>query len=231
MAMPRIARLMRRGLEVREGKRAYRAHNKYINWVGSADLGYLVTADDDIFYPRSWLEELWAAFVEGGRMQAVGHWVRCPSLIGLDFAPFSTWKDVTDQSACIGRFTFGVSGVIFPSALRQELARSGTAFLERAPLADDIWISWCALRSGVEVRQCRRRSATQLVVPLTQGHQLAQENVLREQNDRQLATTYNEADRKALRGISDGSPTHSARVTSLGATQSHTATEDDDIND
>lgn len=193
-----IIRLKRRGLEVKRGQRQYRAHNKYFNYTLDPDPGVLVTADDDIFYPRHWLAELWASFEEGQRNDAIGFWVRLPMIQAGAFAPFGTWKDVTDRTRRIGAFTFGVSGVIFPNALRQALAAQGDKFVETTQLADDVWISWMALRSGIAVRQCRNKSEHYFVIPFTQGQRLADENVLNGQNDRQIRDTYQNVDRDQL---------------------------------
>lgn len=199
VALPSIRRLVSRGLDVRRGVRTYRAHNKYFGFARSSDPGFLVTADDDIFYPRSWLRDLWDAFEESDRACAVAYWVRIPRMAGTAFLPYTTWPDATDSAPRHGAFSLGVSGVIFPRALRERLARAGTGFLDRAPLADDVWISWCALAEAVPMRQCRAVSVRQLVVPGTQGHQLGRENVVRARNDEQIAATFSEQDRRAVR--------------------------------
>jgi len=199
LARPRIARLIKRGLEVRRGVRAYRAHNKYYNWTLTEEDGYLVVADDDVFYPRRWLESLWRTFEETSRAEVVGHLVKLPKLTIRGIAPYSDWADSSDRSGRLGGVALGVSGVIFPDTLRKSLARAGTEFLGRAPLADDIWIAWCALKAGVFVRQCGVSGVRHIVVPFTQTQQLAHENVLNGQNDRQVLNTYTDADIKSIR--------------------------------
>ena len=199
-----IRRLVARGLEVRQGVKEYRAHNKYFHFARSSDAGFLVTADDDVFYPRNWLAALWRVFDEGGRREVVAHWVRHPLVIDDDLAPSWNWNNARDTKPRVGPFTLGVSGVIFPPTLRRAVSELGTRFLESSALNDDVWISWNALRVATPVRQCEDKPLSALVIPFTQKYQLAHENIHNRQTELQLRATYGRADIKRIESLEQG---------------------------
>lgn len=148
-----IRRLQSRGLEVRQCKN-YKSHKKYYPYVESQDSfdRPLVTADDDILYPRYWLKTL------------VDAHLRFPEAINCFFAGDVEFDRVTGElrmrwhschstnpHSCF--HPLGGTGVIYPPAYLMALKRAGTAFESCCPTQDDLWHHVIALRSGFKVRQ------------------------------------------------------------------------------
>lgn len=193
-----LRRLESRGLEVRLTENLG-PHTKYFPALDSAIAAGLpiVTADDDILYPRSWLSGLLQAFAEHPDA------VNCyrASIVALragHVAPYDDWPRCTDTVTSVSRFGTGVSGVIYPVAMLQQLQSRGTAFVDRCLKADDIWLHWVALRAGIDVRQIHPKPRHFPLIPGTQEQSLMSSNVAQKRNDDYVAGLYDSADVAAL---------------------------------
>lgn len=189
-----LRRLERRGLEVRLTENRG-PHTKYFPSLplAIADDLPLVTADDDILYPPQWLAGLVTAGVEYPDV------VNCyrASIVALRqgvVAPYDDWPRCADTEVSVAHFATGVSGVRYPVSMLRELAGRGEEFVERCAKADDIWLHWVALRTGVGVRQINPRARHFPYLPGTQEETLVSGNVGQGANDRYVAGLYEPAD-------------------------------------
>jgi hypothetical protein len=198
-----LHRLRERGLEVALAEN-WGPHTKYYPYVvGCAEHRLpLVTADDDILYPPWWLTGL---LREHTAMPDAVHCYRANvvRLAGEALAPYQQWPRCNDRVADVARFATGVSGVIYPPAMLDELRRRATGFLDTAPRADDVWLHWVALRSGTPVRQVSRTPRHWPVIPHSQVTGLVQGNVHEGGNDAQIAALYDHDDVDRLRRALD----------------------------
>ena len=189
-----LRRLESRGLEILLTT-DWGPHKKYFPAlpIASAASLPLVTADDDILYPRFWLTRLWAA---AQRAPDIIHCYRAHVVLtdGDRIAPYGAWLRRRDTLASVANFATSGSGVYYPPAMVQALLSRGTDFTERAPRADDIWLNWVALRSGIPIRQLATMPRDFRSLPGTQVQALAQENVVGGGNDRLIASLYEPGD-------------------------------------
>lgn len=159
-----LLRLCARGLELRFC-RDYGPHKKYYPYVCEVfpdePERTLVTADDDVFYPRTWLEELLRAHRQD-EVTAFRARVRTD-------APYRSWPTCTTTEPSERVFATGVSGVAYPPRLLATLRQRGDQFLEICPRADDFWLHYAAVASGVPIRQVREAPALWWAVPRTAG--------------------------------------------------------------
>ncbi len=196
-----IRRLQKRGLEVKLCKN-YGPHTKYYPYLESQETfdTPLVTADDDMFYPRFWLKRLVEAH------QKFPELVNCyfSHAIEVDrmgFTKYSTWELVDSTMPSIRHLAAGVAGVIYPPSFLTVLKQAGTAFEACCPKGDDLWLHVQALRAGYKVRQVLPRLPYFWfhAVPGTQETALCHENVdFGDGNGRQIKATYNEEDIRML---------------------------------
>lgn len=188
-----LRRLEARGLQIRVTEN-FGPHTKYFPWVesGEAD-GPLVTADDDVLYPRRWLEKLYRAHLDHPTVISC---YRASRVVVEDGAilPYNLWPRCTDTVKSVTRFATGVSGVLYPPMMLDALAERGRAFLEGSPRADDIWLHWVALRAGIDVRQISHRPVHFPTLPGTQDQTLVSENVHQGGNDRWIEGLYTQDD-------------------------------------
>lgn len=191
MSLPApLRRLRRRGLEIRLAE-SLGPHTKYFPYVSSESSfeAPLVTADDDVIYPSSWLAELEAAYAS--RPSVINcHRARVIGVDGGQFAPFRSWRFCESSAPSLGYFFEGVSGVIYPPQFLEVLKVSGRAFLELCPKHDDLWLNVIALRNSWTVAQIRPTPARFEYIPNTQDAGLWRQNI-GEAGDAQIARVFN----------------------------------------
>lgn len=195
-----LERLRRRGLEVRTCP-DYGSHKKYFPalTLALADQLPIVTADDDILYPARWLEHLAKA---GERNPGMVSCYRASRIrvSGGKIAAYTSWPRCRDDLPGFDVFPTSGAGVYYPLPMVQALIDAGEAFLERAPKADDIWLHWVAVRSGIRMRQIFHRAQLPPATPGTQQVSLMTENVFGGRNDRYVQALYDESDIARISG-------------------------------
>lgn len=194
--MPKnLARLMARGLEVRFTE-DLGPHKKYFPYVMQERIDLpLVTADDDVLYPRFWLAELQRAYAaRPGNVHAFRVHVAKLDASGMRFRPYAQWTTCSSTQPSRNNFSTGCSGVLFPPEVLSALRAAGRGFATCCPWADDVWLNLHAQRTGHHVAQVRETSLRFLGVLLTQRSGLFHRNVYRRGNDDALAATFGEAD-------------------------------------
>lgn len=201
-----LERLRSRGLEVRLSQN-FGPHTKYFPYVASNGHSEmpLVTADDDIIYPATWLEQL----VEANRARPGmihGHWVRTITVNSGSLTGYQDWSRRRDTAPAMSNFALGVSGVIYPPRMLRELRARGDLFLDACPGADDIWLHWVALRAGIPICQVGTVSRHFPMIPGSQTNPLSDLNVGQSRNDHWIRALYSTTDVSAL---SNPGPGHS----------------------
>lgn len=186
---PGLRRLVNRGLEIIPCQN-YKSHTKYYPALDlvKPDIR-LVTADDDILYPRTWLERL----VRSGEVhpnEVLCHRSHVVAILGDRLAPYETWLPNWTTAPSFRNFATGVSGVSYPYSVVRALMGRGTAFLEHAPLADDVWLHATAVGAGVQTRQISCIPHHFPIIPGSQDSALWRANVSEGANDRQILDTY-----------------------------------------
>jgi hypothetical protein len=196
-----LRRLELRGLEVRLTEN-YGPHTKYYPSLplALAEELPLVTADDDILYPPSWLDRLLRA---GKAYPDVVSCYRASVIFtaGHRPAPYSSWPRCRSTRTSLSHFATGVSGVYYPVAMLHALTGRGTQFMTHCPKADDIWLHWVALQERIGIRQISSTPRHFPYIPGTQEHTLVAENVLQGANDVSIAALYTPDDVGSLRTL------------------------------
>jgi len=205
---PALERLTRRGLTIQLSKN-YGPHTKYYPYIASQREFSLplVTADDDIIYPRDWLQTLITAFERNPGV------INCYRARVIEFrerriAPYREWALCGSTSPGWRNFLLGVSGVIYPSAFVAALQRAGNAFERCCPKADDLWLHANALRAGFKVRQIGKEAVHFPTIPGSQESALHFNNIV-SGNDSQVAQTYTAEDLQRM--LDDAPPGTEAR--------------------
>lgn len=194
-----LRRLQRRGLEVRFTE-DLGPHTKYHPYcVEAADDGRtLVTADDDVLYPRWWLERLMAAVAQAP--EDVWCYRSRQMVLTPDgrLAPYSEWQPNRSTEPSTTLFATGVSGVAYPPRAQRALRDAGTAFAGVCPRADDIWLHVTELRHGIPVHQVESEPLLFPTQLWTQRQRLSDENTVHGGNDAAIAATYSSEDLAVL---------------------------------
>lgn len=185
---PSLRRLIKRGLEI-QVYAPIGPHSKYYAVVAGSYVHSvpLVTADDDVIYPSTWLEKLLEAYSADPDLI---HCYRAHrlELVGDQIAPYMSWRPVDSKGASYFNFLTGVSGVIYPPKFLNYLHQVGDLFKEVCPNADDVWLNYQALTSGIPVSQLADGSATFPTVLCSQREALWRRNA--NDNDVYIRAVY-----------------------------------------
>lgn len=199
--LPRtVRRLRRRGLEVIAVPPGYRVHTKYFPYVESIEehTELFASNEDDILYPKDWLAGLLQKHREHPDC-VVTYRAHAVALEGDRVAPYDSWTPCTSDTPSFRYFGTTVSGQLYPPSFLNFVRRQGTAFLEVAPMQDDVWLHHLAITAGVRTVQVTPEAVLFPWVPGTQASGLFWTNVLGGQNDVQIAATYTPQDIDRMR--------------------------------
>jgi glycosyltransferase involved in cell wall biosynthesis len=99
----------------------------------------IVTADDDVFYPKDWLELLYSEYLNN-KNSVVCHRAHYIDFDDNKFHEYSKWKKtiLNDKPSYFNFFT-GVGGILYPPKILYKDAKSENIFKKLSPNADDLW--------------------------------------------------------------------------------------------
>ncbi len=154
---------------------------------------YIVTADDDIYYPPTWLEELVESWKKH-KKDVIAHRVH---QIKLDEQgnplPYRKWKwqySDSNQPSPLN-FQTGVEGVLYPpNCFHQDVLRKDI-FQKLCPSADDIWLYWMLRLNDKIVRPTGERHKL-ISWPGSQREALWKNNMYKSGNDEQIKAMIKE---------------------------------------
>jgi hypothetical protein len=149
-----VRELEKHGLEIRECD-DLKSYKKLVPALCAFPDSFIVTADDDLYFPPDWLSEIVSGFAGDYRSICCRRAVRLNRSASGELAPFLDWQHrVTDRrarqpSADIVAETG--AGALFPPRSLHPVATKVELFQRLAPTADDLWFFWCARMAGTSV--------------------------------------------------------------------------------
>lgn len=146
---------------------------------------FIATADDDVFYPHTWLAELIAGWAPE-RREIPCHRAHAMTLSGdRTPAPYAHWRfEARAGEASPIVFPTGVGGVLYPPGCLHAEATEPALFESLCPTGDDVWFYWMARRQGWVFRRVGQRRF--VCWPRTQDVALKHENIAH-RNDLQIS--------------------------------------------
>lgn len=148
---PKIKKKLNQGVQLRlvDDVRSYK---KLVFAVDEFPESYIVTADDDVFYPPDWLGELVEGQAKASGVITCHRVHRVTKKVDGAIAPYSEWeRDVQDEAAyqpSCDLMPTGIGGILYPPRWFHPDLTERTLFERYAPSADDLWFFWCARRAG-----------------------------------------------------------------------------------
>lgn len=182
-----LVRLQCRGLDIR-WYRDIRSFRKIVPTLREYPDALIVTADDDIFYPRRWLRGLYEAY------RREPQYVHChrAHLIKYDSSgsvlPYLQWNLLAPgyQGPSMDLFPTSGGGVLYapahlhPDTLKEEI------FLELCPKADDVWLKAMSQLMDVQCKKVARDCFKIIAIRIPGNVTLYSENVTIDGNDPQI---------------------------------------------
>lgn len=143
----RIQRQSRRGLEILWVARNGRSYDKLIPVRQRYPGETIVTFDDDKFFPRTLLEELYLASVQNpGSVIGSRGWIITTD--GTEIHYGANWVRATPGARGRNLFTPGGNGCLYPPSSLDSTCENLDLALEICPTADDIWFWFATQRTG-----------------------------------------------------------------------------------
>lgn len=172
-------------------------HKKYFPYVASVDRHSIpmVTADDDVLYPRRWLETLVAEHVRRPDV-VLAHRVNRIAVEDDRVLPYEQWGRATTPEVTPRNYAVGVKGVLYPPAFLDALRDAGEGFRSVAPGSSDTWLHHRSLREAVPVVPVTALEGTVFwpVRGLRRSPALLDQNVRAGRNDRVRAALWSAED-------------------------------------
>lgn len=142
-----ITQFIKNGLEIKFVK-DLGPYTKAIYSFKNYNNSIIVTADDDIYYPKNWLKKLYLSYIAHPKDIHVHR----AHKVDLNL-PYEKWeKHVVAETAEYGNFLTGVGGVLYPPCCFSKEVLREDIFLTQAPTADDIWFWVMALIHNRRIR-------------------------------------------------------------------------------
>ena len=154
-----ITQFIKNGLEIRfvKDKKSY---TKILYALKEYPDSIIVTADDDVFYPKNWLSKLYYSYAAHPEDIQV-HRAHRVKIIRGGIAPYETWaKHVEEETARFDNFLTGVGGVLYPPNCFNKEALREDVFLKYSSNADDIWLWFMALLNNRKIRVVKNHIKT-----------------------------------------------------------------------
>lgn len=146
----------------------------------------IVTADDDVYYWRDWLQQL-VGMRTPGKLEVICHRMHRMRLAPSgDPLPYNTWEfESANRESSVLNFPTGIGGTLYPAGLFDGRVLDTQACMALCPRGDDIWFWWMARARGATFRRTDARHEL-YCWDGTQGVALWLDNIGNNFNDEQL---------------------------------------------
>lgn len=164
-----------------------RSYTKLIPTLKKYPNDIIVTADDDIIYPKDWLENLYNAYKKSPNMIHChrAHGIICDKKKGI--LPYLNWNwEMINVKPSFNNFLTGVGGVLYPPKTLYKDILNNELFIKLCPTADDIWFWAMAVLNGTKINVVKNNYYKLIKIDSVQKETLAQYNVSNGGNDKQL---------------------------------------------
>jgi hypothetical protein len=182
-----LLRLVDRGLEIRWCK-DIRSYRKIIPTLHAHPNALIVTADDDIFYPRDWLKALTEAY------HREPEYIHCHRAHLMKYSsagvllPYRQWEFLAPGylKPSLDLFPTSGGGVLYaPGHLHAEVLNE-RAFLNLCPMADDVWLKAMSLLNNVLCKKVTPLTFSMIEIRISRNRTLSSDNLERDGNDPQI---------------------------------------------
>jgi hypothetical protein len=154
---PSVVELGRYGLTIRETANL-RSYKKIIPTLEDYSDCIIVTADDDVYYPSSWLSDLIKQYRPGAK-EVLCHRAHRSFKNADGYLPYDSWQfEIAEPSSSDDIFFTGVGGVFYPPGAFHKDVGDVAKFLDLCPSTDDVWLNWMVRLNGWTIRKVGRRT-------------------------------------------------------------------------
>lgn len=160
------------------------SHRKLVETLKVYPDEYIVTCDDDLMYPRNWLERL---LIEHNRQPKaiVAHMCRVFRFDDNSLMPYKKWHSERLGESSERTLAVGWGGILYPPSSLHEDVLDEALYMTLAPKADDLWFKAMAYKKGTAVFKSSQPNPEPIPIMLTQKFSLKKENINEDANRKQ----------------------------------------------
>lgn len=155
-----VRKLKKYGLKIKKCE-DYKSFKKIIPALKEYPDAFIVTADDDLYYWSTWLEELVLSYISKPT-DVICH--RAHRILLDDqgtLLPYSDWsKEISFEEESINLFPTSGAGVLYSPAIFYDDAIRNDIFMRLAPTSDDVWLYWMHSLTGSSIRTLGAKKLT-----------------------------------------------------------------------
>ena len=197
-----LEKMKQRGLEIRFCE-DLKPHKKYYYAIQEYPEYYIITVDDDIFYPENHIERLW-----DGHEKYPGNIIcQWSHQIGFteqgEFQPYNEWIDNDEDNPSYLTLAVGCGGVLYPPGCLSPEAFDSQKITKYALYADDLWLKCMEILNDCKVVNCNQAAMIYFNIVSTMKSGLWTHNTGQSRNNdivwRQLMELYPEVKDKLLK--------------------------------
>ncbi|MCX2523126.1 O-linked N-acetylglucosamine transferase family protein [Larsenimonas rhizosphaerae] len=136
-----------------------RSYKKIVPTLEKWPEAYIATADDDIYYPPTWLEELVDA-TQPGKKEIAAHRIHKIRLSDQsEVLPYKEWEWNSSHALKADTLNFPTSGagILYPPNCFHADVKDASIFTDICPDADDIWLYAMARLNGYSFKHTGRQ--------------------------------------------------------------------------
>jgi hypothetical protein len=142
-------------LEIRRVPTDIRSYKKLVPALHDFPQAFIATADDDVRYRATWLEELVSAYNPAVR-EVIGrraHRIRADA--NGRILPYGEWEQRVESTirADPSILLTGVGGILYPPGILSPLVMDEASFMRLCPSADDVWFYFMTRLAGAACRK------------------------------------------------------------------------------
>ncbi|MGB4079367.1 MAG: glycosyltransferase family A protein [Prolixibacteraceae bacterium] len=152
----------------------------------------LVTADDDLFYPKDWLGKLYNAYVKDNSKIYCHRMHRILFSEHKEILPYRQWDFCSQNNSvsCLNFITTGGGAIYPPRSFHPDVLKH-ELFQDLAPHADDIWFWAMAVLNDTKIQLVEGNYSDPIIVYGSQKKHLGELNYVHGGNDKQLNQILN----------------------------------------
>ncbi|EGQ8197844.1 TPA: hypothetical protein KDX42_000673 [Vibrio parahaemolyticus] len=147
-----LKRLTYRGVKIKFVEENLRSYKKLHYALQDFPKSKIITVDDDIIYPRKWLEKIVDASNDfpNDIIFYRGHMINFDASGKL--TSYNTFPQAYGESRSLLNLPTGVSGILYPQGCFHDDVLDSEKFLELAPYADDLWYKIMSMKNNTSCK-------------------------------------------------------------------------------
>ncbi|MDR2406667.1 MAG: glycosyltransferase [Bacteroidales bacterium] len=145
--------LLRFNFEIRWYHDDIKSYKKLVPAIEQFHDYFIITADDDLYYHKNWLKELWRTHLQhpNDLVCHIAYHIRCDE--NGQVLPYQKWQhNITRSNFSFWFFPLCGGGAVFNTDLLFKDVCNKELFMKLAPHADDMWFYFMAILNHTRIR-------------------------------------------------------------------------------